>query len=146
MKSITTIDADLVEAMKAHNQMVVETLRGLKTRLQNERIAKGSELLPEDTEKLVSSEVKRRREAATMYTEASRPELAEKELSEAAILAEYLPPQVSTDEITIQIEKLVKDNGYTQKDFGLVMQALKATFGSSADGAILAQILKEKLK
>lgn len=156
MFSLSQIETDLVVAIKAKNQLEVETLRGLKTRVQNEQIAKmsaksgfasgGKDLTLEEIAVLVKSEVKRRKEAAETYTSGGRPELAEKELTEAGILEKYLPPQMSEAEIESLAEKLIAESGFTAADFGKAMGALKVKAGQSADGALLAKVLKEKLK
>lgn len=144
--TLQDIETALVTAMKAHEQIKVDTLRGLKTRITNEQIAKGGELAEADLLGLVQSEVKRRKEAATAFRDGNRQEQAEKEEAEAAILAEFLPPQLSEQEIASQIDAKIAENSWAAKDFGGAMGTLKKEFGNSADGAVIAKILKEKLK
>ena len=99
MISQKQIETDLITAMKAKDQIAVETLRGLKTRVQNEKVSKMKDELAEaDIIALVRSEVKRRKEAAASFQNASRPELADKELKEAGILEKYLPAQMSEEQ------------------------------------------------
>lgn len=142
--NLSEVEAALNTAMKARDQIAVDTLRGLKTRIHNEQIAKG-ELSESDVLALVQSEVKRRREAATAFRDAGRTEMADKEEAEAKILSAFMPPQLSEEEITAKIDAKLAKNSWTAKDFGAAMGALKAELGSSADGALLAKILKEKL-
>lgn len=142
---IEEVESALVNAMKSRDQIAVDTLRGLKTRISNEKIAKG-ELSENDILALVQSEVKRRREAATAFRDAGRTEMADKEEAEAKILSAFMPPQLSEEEITVKIDAKLAENSWTAKDFGAAMGALKAELGNSADGALLAKILKEKLK
>jgi len=146
MFSLSQIETDLVAAIKAKNQLEVETLRGLKTRVQNEQIAKMKDLEENDILALVKSEVKRRKEAAETYVSGGRPELAEKELKEAGILEKYLPAQMGEAEIAELALQVIADNGFTAADFGKAMGALKAKAGQNADGSLLAKVLKEKLK
>lgn len=146
MLNLSQIETELVTAIKAKDQMAVETLRGLKTRIQNEQIAKMKELAENDILSLVKSEVKRRKEAAESYTTGGRQELAQKELAEAKILEKYLPPQLSEGQVAEMAEKLITENGFKAADFGKAMGLLKAQVGQSADGAVLAKVLKEKLK
>lgn len=146
MFSLSDLDTQLTSALKNRDAMTADTLRGLKTRIQNERIAKGQDLSEDELIKLVASEVKRRKEAVTMYTEAGRQELADKEHSEIAVLEQFLPAQASEADITAKIDQIIAENSYTAKDFGQAMGALKAAFGNNADGAIIAKLLKEKLK
>lgn len=155
MISLEQIETELITAMKAKDQVAVDTLRGLKVRLQNERIAKKSreagsgsagDVSQEDIISLVKSEIKRRKEAAESFTSGGRAEMAEKELAEAKILEKYLPAQLSEEELSSLIDAAILENGFTAGDFGKAMGSLKAKVGQSADGAMLAKILKEKLK
>ncbi len=146
MANLAQIESDVHSALKARDSVAADTLRGLKTRIQNEQIAKGKELSEEEVTALVASEVKRRKEAALAFTEGSRPELADKELAEAKILENYLPEQVSEQEIKATAQQLISDNGWSsKKDFGSAMGALKAKFGASADSGTLAKVLQELL-
>ena len=146
MINLQQIETDLVTAMKAKDQLAVETLRGLKTRVQNDKIAKGKDLEEADIVALIRNEVKRRKEAAATYTTGDRKELADKELQEAAILEKYLPAQMSEADLGALIDAAIAENGFTAADFGKAMGQLKAKVGQNADGAMLAKILKEKLK
>lgn len=146
MISLNQIETELKESMKTKNQLLVEVLRGLKTRIMNEQIAKSKELAEEEILVLIKSEVKRRKEAAESFKNGNRPELAEKELTEASFLEKYLPPQMSEADITQLVDAIISENNLTAKDFGKAMGLLKVKVGQSADGSILSKILKEKLK
>lgn len=146
MLSLEQIEQDLTIAMKAKDQVAVDTLRGLKTRVQNEKIAKMKELEPADILALVRSEVKRRKEAAQSFSTGGRKDMADKELLEASILEKYLPKQMPEAELMEIIEKAAAENSWTAKDFGQAMGKLKAQVGDKVDGAALAKLLKEKLK
>lgn len=146
MISLSQIETDLTTAMKAKDQVAVDVLRGLKTRIQNEKIAKMKDLGENDILALVKSEVKKRKEAGEAYKNGGRQELSDKEFFEAGILEKYLPAQMDEAQLTVLIEKSVAENNYTAKDFGPAMGKLKAQVGNTADGALLAKILKEKLK
>jgi uncharacterized protein len=156
MLNLQQIESDLTVAMKAKNQIAVDTLRGLKVRLQNEKISRmsrgagsgsaGRDLEEADIVALVKSEIKRRREAAESFTAGGRAEMAEKELAEAKILENYMPAQMSEQDILKQIEEIIAQNGFTAADFGKAMGALKSKVGQSADGSLMAKLLKEKLK
>lgn len=146
MISLQQIETDLVTSMKAKDQLAVETLRGLKTRIQNEKVAKMKELGESEINALIRSEVKRRKEAAESFKNGGRNELMDKELQEALILEKYLPVQMPEAELIALVEKAVAENNYTAKDFGPAMGKLKAQVGDKADGALLAKLLKEKLK
>src|SRR3989344_1720811 len=117
MLSLSQIEQDLTVAMKAKDQVAVDTLRGLKTRIQNEKISKMKDLAEADLVALIRSEVKKRKEAAASFEKGGRQELADKELKEAVILEKYLPTQMAEAELAALIEKTILENNYTAKDF-----------------------------
>lgn len=144
MVTLQNIEADLTEALKARDGVRVDTLRGLKTRIQNEQIAKGRALEDQELAALLRSEVKRRREAIESFTLGGRSEMADKEKAEAELLSAYLPKGPSEADIAVVIEKLIAE-GATSAQFGPAMGKLKGAF-PEADGALLSKLLKEKLK
>lgn len=150
MVSLQQIESDLKDALKARDQVAADTLRGLKTRIQNEQTVKGrpvgQALLESEIVALIRSEVKRRKEAAESFYAGGRPEMAEKELKEAAILEKYLPAQLSEAELGALVDRVISETSAVAADFGKVMGALKKQVGDKADGAVLAKLLKEKLK
>jgi uncharacterized protein YqeY len=147
MISLQQIEKDLVAAMKAKDQVKVEVLRGLKTRIQNEKVAKMKEELSDDEVLvLVRSEIKKRKEAGEGFAKGGNTEAAEKELSESKILEAFLPAQMPEEEISKLAEEVIAAGSFTAADFGKAMGALKAKVGNNADGATVAKILKEKLK
>ena len=145
MISLSSIQQDLSEAMKSRDQLKVEVLRGLKTRLQNEQIASMGELSEDQITALVRSEIKRRKEAAAAFQTGERAEMAQRELSEAEILSAYVPAGPSGDEIMKTVDSVIAENNFTAKDFGAAMGKLKGMM-PNADGAELSKLLKEKLK
>jgi uncharacterized protein len=145
MLNLTEVVTALQTALKARDQITVETLRALKTRIQNEQISKGSELTEADVLVLVQSEAKRRKEAATAFRDAGRTEAADKEEAELKVLSVFLPEQVGEDEIAKVVDAKIAENSWSKADFGQAMGALKGHFGNTADGATVAKILKEKL-
>jgi hypothetical protein len=156
MITLAQIEAEIMAALKAKDQLLADTLRGLKLRVQNEQIAKmpakggsasgGKELSEDEILALVKSEIKRRKEAAEAYVAGNRQELADKELAEAKILEKYLPPQKSEAELGAIIDQAIAEAHASPSDFGKLMGKLKSQLGSQADGATLARLLKEKLK
>ncbi len=144
--NLQEIETQLKTAMKAKRQVEVDVLRGLKTRVQNEQIAKQTELSEEEIFALIRSEVKKRKEASESFTAGGRQELAEKETTEAEILNKFLPAQMPEAEVAKIIEQVLADNQFTQADFGKAMGGVKAKVGSNADNAVVAKLLKQKLK
>lgn len=150
MLSLQQIESDLTAAMKAKNQIAVDTLRGLKVRLQNEKISKsgaaGADLTEAEIIPLIKSEIKRRKEAVESFTAGGRADMAEKELAESRILKGYMPAQMPEADILKIVDEIVVQNSFNAADFGKAMGMLKAKVGQNADGATMAKLLKERLK
>ncbi|MBL8029859.1 MAG: GatB/YqeY domain-containing protein [Candidatus Doudnabacteria bacterium] len=147
MISLQQIEKDMITAMKAKDSVAVGVLRGLKTRIQNEKVSKMVEDLGEDEIlALVRSEIKKRKEAAQGFEKGGNVEAKDKELAEAEILSKFLPPQMSEEELGKIADAVIAEGGFIAADFGKAMGVLKAKAGNNADGASLAKVLKEKLK
>lgn len=142
---LSTLETELVAALKARETVKAGTIRMLIARLKNERIAQGGELDADATLRVIQSEHKRRKEAAAEYVRGGRQELADQELAEAALLEAYLPAQATEADIAAAYAELAAAQGWTAKDMGVAIKALKERFGAAADGAVLARIVKEKL-
>lgn len=130
-----TINAKIIEAMKAGDQFSLGTFRMVKNSLQNASIAKTDHNLSIDDEiSLLQKEIKKRRDAALMYKDGGRPELADKEEREATILTQFLPAQMSDAEIEAIIKATIEQCAATSKqDMGRVMGVLKSTLAGKAD-------------
>jgi uncharacterized protein YqeY len=144
-KKITEIEQQLTSALKARDEVKTRTLRLVLARLKNEYIHTGRELTDAEVLGIIQSEYKRRKEAAEEFVKGNRPELAAGEMQEAEVLVTFLPPQASDSDIRSAIEELAAENSWTAADFGVAMKQLKERFGSSADGAVLSKLLREKL-
>lgn len=144
------IQADLKSAMLARDTVRVQTLQGLKAAILNEEVAKkirDTGLGDEQIEQLVTREVKKRDEAAEMFEKGGNMASAEKERVEKEILKVYLPEQMSEEdlkEVIVAVIDEVKPNG--PKDMGRVIGAVKSRVGNSADGALVAKLVKESLQ
>lgn len=146
MVSIQDLEQRVSVALKARDEVTSRTLRMLLSRLKNERIAAGSDLSGAAVLAVIQSEYKRRKEAEGEFIKGNRTELAAAEKAEAEVLLGFLPAQVSEEEIAVAVQELSAAHGWTAKEFGLAMKALKERFGASADGALLSKVLKETLK
>ena len=144
------IQADLKVAMLARDTLRTDTLKGLKSAILYEEVAKNIRddgLDDASIEQLVMREVKKRDEAAVLYEQGGNSESAAKERAEKAILSVYLPAQISQEEILAIVDESIaeiKPDG--MKDMGKVIGAVKARTGNSADGALVAKLVKEKLQ
>lgn len=144
------INIDLKTALLGGDRFTGEVLRGLKAAILNEEVAKSKreEGLDETSiEELITREIKKRNESATIYDGAGRPELSETERAEAKVLAVYLPAQVSEVEIMKAIERSSAELGVSSMaGMGQVIGAVKKEFGTSADGALIATLVKKTLQ
>lgn len=144
------IDADLKTALLGGDRFKGEVLRGLKAAMLNEEVAqqKRDEGLDESSiEQLVAREIKKRNDSASQYEQAGRPELSETERQEADVLALYLPEQASEADIATAVDKAITATGATtMAQMGQVIGTVKAELGNSADGALVARLVKEALQ
>ncbi len=148
MTILESISTKITEAMKAGDQFSLDTLRMAKTALQNATIAKDDHALTEADEiSILQKEVKKRSDAATMYQTGGRPELAQKEQKEAALLEQFVPQQLSDDEITEELRRVISQIGAASAaDTGKVMAAVMPKFKGRADGARVTGILRTLLQ
>lgn len=141
------IQEDLFEAMKARDEVKVSALRSVKTAILNEK-TNGSyhELTDADIVKIIQKQIKQRDEAETIYREANREELANKEQDERLVLETYVPKMLSEKELKTIVEHLVLElNATSMKDMGRVMGELNKRFAGSVDGKIASTLVKNKL-
>ena len=144
----STLRADLHSSMREHDKVRSETLRMALTAITNEEVSgvTARELSDDEVLKVVAKEAKKRRESATAYNEAKRPDLAAKEESELAILEAYLPAQLSDAELEVLVAKALSETGATgMSQMGLVMKAANALVAGRADGGRIAAIVKSAL-
>jgi len=144
-----TIQNDLKAALLSGDRFKGDVLRGLKAAILNEEVALGKRdtgLPDEDIEKIVAREVRKRQESVRLYEENNRPELAATEKEEIAVLETYLPMQLSEAEVTDIVVQTIDEMGATgMQSMGLVIKAVKDKVGNTADGAMVAAIVKNKL-
>lgn len=146
MSLLNQINTDLIEAQKASDSLTRDTLRMVKTTIKNVEIAKGIELNDEQIVDVLAKEVKQRQEAADSFVAGNRPELAEKEQQEIAILKKYLPEQISEDELSQMIDEAITETGATaMNEMGKVMGALIPKIKGRADAGLVSQIVRQKL-
>lgn len=143
------INNDLKAALLGGDRFAGNVLRGLKAVILDEEVAqnKRDERLDDGViEQLIAREVKKRNESAVIYDGASRPELADNERAEAKIISNYLPRQLSEDELKVIINRLISEMGAdSAAAMGQVIGAVKKEVGNSADGATVAKLVKDAL-
>lgn len=144
------IRADLTAAMKARDDVTSSTLRMVLTAVTNAEVAgkEARELSDEDIVGVLSSEAKKRREAATAFDDAGRTEMAERERAEAGVLATYLPSQLSDAEVADLVTSTITAlgvQGEGMKAMGTVMGALQSQVKGRADGGVVAGEVRRQL-
>lgn len=142
------ISDDIRKAMLARDRVRLEALRGAKKEFLEAKTAKGAagEFPDEKAVAIITKMVKQRRESAKIYSENNRPELAENELAEAAVLEEYLPAQLSAEELEAELRKIIALTGATSmKDMGKVMGVASKSLAGRADGRAINMKVKEML-
>ena len=140
---------DIKAAMLSGDRLRVETLRGLKSVILYAEVAAGKReegLEDAEIEALFAREAKKRQESADLYVQGQAQDRADKELSEKAIIEEYLPEQMSEADIVVVVEKTIAELGVSgSRAMGQVIGKVKGVVGNTADGAVIARIVKEKL-
>jgi len=141
---------DLTAAIKGRDQLRASTLRMVLTAVTNAEVSgkQSRELTDEDVLGVLTSEAKKRREAADAFAEAGREEQAAKERAEAGVIADYLPEQLSDQEIHALVAATVDGLGVRgdgMKAMGRVMGALQPKVKGRADGGVVAAAVREQL-
>ncbi len=133
-------------ALKSSENDRVRTLRTLIAKLKDKSIEKGGELSDEEEIQILQTASKQRREAAEMFIKGDRTELAESELNELSIIKEYLPKELSKEDLTEIIDKIIKETGAdSMQDMGKVMSKVMQIASGKSDGNIVQQIVKKRL-
>lgn len=149
MALMQRLQDDTKAALLGGDRFVGDTLRNLKAAILNEEVAQGKRdegLSDAEIEKVIAREVKKRNESATLYEQNDRAESATEERREAEVLSRYLPQQLSETEVKSVVDMKVAELGATDaKMMGQVIGAVKQELGNSADGAMIAKLVKEAL-
>lgn len=139
---------DLKQAMLAKDEVRVSTLRMLKAAIMKFEVAgkEKVEASDDDVFGLIKKEAKARKDSIQQYRDGGRPELAEKEEAELAILEEYLPEQMSEDQVREIVSGVIEEMGASSMaDMGKVMGAVMGKVGGEADGGVVSKVVKEML-
>jgi len=143
------IQSLLIEALKAKQEVRILVLRGISSALQNKEIeckGGGRELQESDILDVLKKEYKKRMDAITLYTQGSRSDLAQKESIEAEVIKEFLPRMLEEAEVCALVEEIISTHpGATQKDMGMIIKEVNVKAQGSADGSLVAKLVKEKL-
>jgi len=148
MALFDTISKDIQAAMLAKDKIRMEALRGAKKEFLEAKTAKGADgdLSDETAVKILQKMVKQRKDSATIYREQNRPELAEKELAEVAVLESYLPQSLSPEELETALRNIIAQVGATSaKDMGKVMGVATKALAGKTEGRLISEKVKQLL-
>jgi uncharacterized protein len=137
----------MVEAMRAHEELRLSTLRMMKSALQMKRIDKRADLDEKEELQVFTTMIKQRKDSIEQFTNGGRPELAEKEAKEITIIEAYMPKALGAEEIAATVREVIAEMGSpTVKDMGAVMKHVKAKFGDArVDGKLMSEEVKKQL-
>lgn len=136
------------EAMKAKDSVALASLRSIKSEILKAKTASSSkeDMSEADELKLVQKLVKQRKDSAQTYKEQNRDDLAEAELAEAKIIEQFLPAQLSEEEIDREVKSIIEETGAnSMKDMGKVMGLASQCLAGKADGKTISKIVKDNL-
>jgi len=141
------INQEYIRAMKKRDSLRVSTLSFLRAQIKNLMIDRKLEKI-EDAEivQVIKKQAKQRQDSIEQYEKGGRPELAEKEKQEMDILKEYLPEEMSADQLQPFVDEAVKESGATSmKEMGQVMKVLMLKVAGKADNKMISQLVKQAL-
>jgi len=142
------LQADLTTAMKARDELTKTVLRSAIAAVKEARVSgsEAHELTDDDVLAVLAKEAKRREEAATAFAEGGRPEQAERERAEGAVLAAYLPTPLTDDELGEIVDRVLADGGFSSpQDMGPAMKAVTAEVAGRRDGKAVSTLVKARL-
>lgn len=143
------IQNDLKAAMLAKDKVALASIRGIKAAILLAKTAEGGQKdTLEDAEliKIIQKLVKQRKESAAIYSQQNRPELAENELAEVAVMEKYLPKALSEEEVEAIVKQIIADTGASSMaDMGKVMGTATKQLAGQADGRVISSIAKRLL-
>lgn len=148
MNLFDKVSGDIKTAMLARDKVRLEALRGIKKEFLEAKTAKGGdgELSDDAALKILAKMVKQRKESASIYTEQNREDLAGEELAQAAIIEEYLPKQLSEEELTAALKEIITRVGATSaKEMGKVMGTATKELAGKAEGKAISAKVRELL-
>jgi hypothetical protein len=142
------ISQEIKAAMVAKDKVRLEALRAVKSAIMLAKTEKGgADTLTQEAElKLLQKQAKQRNDSAEIYKQQNRPELAEKELAEAAVIEEFLPSMLSDEELTAEVKAIIQSVGASgPQDMGKVMGVATKALAGKAEGKSIASKVKELL-
>ena len=147
MKLIDRISNDIATAIRAKNQATLAPLRMAKAALMNREVEKGHPLDETESQQVIASLLKQRRDSIDQFTKGGRMDLASREEAEIVVLESYLPPPIAAADLEREVDAAVAETGATtQKDMGRVMKAVMGRLaGRTVDGRVVSDLVRKRL-
>ena len=146
MSLLQDLTKQMVSAMKSRDKETLATVRMLKAAIQNAQIEAGHDLTPDEEVAVMSREYKQRKESLAEFEKAGRQDLVDKTNNELKVVEQYLPKQLSADDVQKIVKETIDQVGASSmKDFGKVMGAVMPKVKGQADGKVVNQAVKDIL-
>jgi uncharacterized protein len=141
------IDADLKDAMRSKNELTLSVLRMIKSAVKYKEVEPGASALDDaGVQSVITGLIKQRRDSIDQFKAGGRAELAEKEEAEITVLQNYLPKQLSADELSTAVKAAIAEVGAKgPKDMGAVMKNLNPKLQGKAEGRAISEAVKAEL-
>ncbi|HJA47599.1 MAG TPA: GatB/YqeY domain-containing protein [Candidatus Limosilactobacillus excrementigallinarum] len=147
MSLLDNLKKDMITAMKAKDKDTLSVVRMLKAAVQNEQINLGHDLTPDEENALMAKEYKQRKDSMAEFEKGGRQDLVDATKKEMAVVAKYMPKQMSADEVEKVVEETIAEvNATSMKDFGKVMGAIMPKVKGKADGKVVNETVKKVLQ
>lgn len=141
-----SLETDLIEAMKARDEIRVQVLRLVKSALKNYSIEIKDDLSPQQVLGVLQKEAKKRQDSITQYQAAGREDLVRQEQAELEIIEGYLPEQPSEDDLRAAVDAAVLEIGDSPAAMGQIIARVREQFSGAVDGSTLAAMVREALQ
>jgi uncharacterized protein YqeY len=148
MALLEIITEEIKKAMFAKERVRLEALRGIKKELLEAKTAKGAgdELTEETATAILQKMIKQRKDSAEIYTTQHRPDLAEPEIEQMKVIQEFLPPQLTADELEAAVKGIIAETGASSmKEMGKVMGSATKQLAGKAEGRAISEMVKKLL-
>ncbi|MDQ1389270.1 MAG: uncharacterized protein QOF56_2724 [Acidobacteriaceae bacterium] len=149
MSLVEQIQKDITAAMKAREEQRLSTLRMVKSALKNREVDKMAPLDDKESQAVLATLIKQRKESVEQFTKGGRQEMADKEAAEIVLIESYLPKAAGEAEVVAGVKAVIAEMGSpTMKDMGTVMKSAMARFsgaGMRVDGKMVSEVVKKEL-
>lgn len=147
MEFLDQLESDLAEAMKLRDEVRTTTLRLLKSAMKNYQIELGHDLTMQEALSVIQKEAKKHQDSITQYEQANRQDLKKEEQAELEVIKQYLPEQMSRQEVEKVVAEAIAETGAQgPADMGKIIALVRQKTNGQADGAMIAEVAKAKLQ